>query len=305
MFDVKSLDGSLWLAEPVALRRLVARVLRVPTCPAARDLAKARRKRLEVARNAAAAAVRSTKGKVGVIPVYGPVQQRRSAEMEKADGTSLQEVSAAFDALVADPSVTAIVLDVDSPGGSSYGVEELSDKIYAARARKPSYAVANSMACSAAYWVATAASHLSVTPGGDVGSVGVYALHVDESKANELEGVSVEIVSAGKYKAEFAPTGPLTDAAREHLQEQVDATYGKFVAAVARNRGCSVADVRANFGQGRVVNADQAVRAKMVDKVAPFEDVLGKLTGGGSVGGRRASADVLRWRQEQRLRVEA
>ena len=90
--------------------------------------------------------------------------------------TNLTEAfGAAFDRAAADSSIGAIVLNIDSPGGSVYGVEELADKIYKARGTKPVYAVANSLAASAAYWIGSAASQLYVTPSGEVGSIGVLA----------------------------------------------------------------------------------------------------------------------------------
>jgi len=171
-FQPYDLNNTLWLAEPAALRRIAAQVLRVVGCPTGRDLATHRRELLDDAKQTAAKAVRAAKGRIGVIPVYGPVDQRYTSQIEKAGGTPLEYVSAAFDTLMADPAITAIVLDVDSPGGSSYGVEELSDKIFAGRGAKKIYAVANSMACSAAYWIASAAEVLCCTPGGDVGVQG-------------------------------------------------------------------------------------------------------------------------------------
>lgn len=298
-FDLRHhLHGTSWLCDPAAIRRYAATLSRIPTCPSAREIVAFRAERLAEAKQAAAKAVRAQKGKVGVIPVYGPISQRADALEVKLGGTSTEEVSVALDALVADPAVSAIVLHVDSPGGSSYGVEELSDKIYAAREKKHIYAIADSMAASAAYWIASAAGHLAVTPGGDVGSVGVYCVHVDESKALEAEGISVSVVSAGKHKVETASHQPLSEDARAYLQEQVNATYDKFAGALRRNRNTTREHVEKHYGQGRVLNAEQAMAAGMVDSVRSFEELLGKLTGGASPGDRRASMDVLRKRHE-------
>lgn len=303
MLDLSSLDQTIWLAEPVQLRQAVQRVARIPTCPTAREVVQARRDRLEEARQAAARAIRSTKGKVGVIPVHGPIEQRLSAVSMKLGGTSTEEVGAALDALVADSTVEAIVLHIDSPGGSVYGVEELGEKLHQARQRKKLYAVADSMACSAAFWLASAAEVVCCTPGGDVGSVGVYCLHVDQSRALEEEGLQVTLVRAGKHKAEANPYQPLAEDARAHLQLQVDYTYDKFLAALKRNRGVSLEHVRAQFGQGRVLNAEQALAAKMIDRIMTFEHLLRKLAGDAG-SDRRASAEILRLRHQhaQRLR---
>lgn len=331
-FDYSVLQQRTWLCEPVALRRAIARVASYKACYSPREVAKLRaaeRRRADALPGLALAgtgvdvetpagqaagpnkAIRAVKGKVGVIGIYGPIDQRMSSELEKAEGTSCTFISRAFDRLMEDPAVDAIVFDVDSPGGYSYGIQELADKIYNARGQKALYACANSMACSAAYWLATSASILCVTPGGDVGSVGVYAAHVDRSAQLADDGVAVTLVQAGRYKTEFADSHPLSDDAKAWLQGRVDADYAKFTAALARNRGVTAKEVQANFGQGRVVAADEAVRLNMADRVLSLDQLLDRLIGvkaaggQGSSGGRSASADILRRRQEHRLRQSA
>jgi len=299
MIDLKAFNRTLWLAEPRSLLRYAATLSRISLCPSAREVAAFNKERLEEARSVASRAVRAKKGKVGVIPVMGPVEQRMSGRLMKLGGTSTEEVGVALDALLSDDTVGSIVLDIDSPGGSSYGVEELSDKIYAARGKKPIHAIADSMAASAGYWIASAASSLSVTPGGDVGSVGVYALHVDESKALEAEGLKVTGVHAGKYKLEGASWEPLSAESLAHFQSEVDHTYSKFVKALARNRGVAQAKVKDDFGQGRLLNPEQAKAAGMVDHVQTLEQLLGTLMGGTDSAHRRASVEVLQKRQEQ------
>jgi signal peptide peptidase SppA len=305
MFDLRLLDNTAWLCEPQWMRGAIARLSAMPTCPTARELVVERQRRLEVARNAAVAAVRGVKGKIGVIPIYGLIEQRMSLATEKLGGTSVEEISASLDVLMRDKSVDVIVLDVDSPGGTSYAIEEASDKIFAARAKKRIYSSANSMMASAAYWLGSAASHVSAMPGADIGSVGVYAVHVDESKAIEAEGLTIELVSAGKFKTEYASTGPLTADARDNLQMQVDHTYGKFIAAIKRNRNTTLDDVRKNYGHGRTFNSEQAKDAGMIDAIRTFEDLLGSLmgAGGNSGAGRATTTEMLRLRHDQRKRA--
>lgn len=304
-FDIRLLNDTAWLCEPQWMRQAIARLSVIPECPTARELVVERNRRIEVARNAAVAAVRGVKGKVGVIPIYGLIEQRMSAAMEKLGGTAVEEISASLDVLLREKSVDAIVLDVDSPGGVSYGIEELSDKIFAAREKKRIFSNANSVMASAAIWLGSAASHVSAMPGADVGSVGVYSVHIDESKALEDEGLKIEMVTAGKYKTEYASTGPLSADARENLQMQVDYTYGKFLAALKRNRNTTLDKVKKDFGEGRILNADQAKEAGMIDKILSFEELLCSLLGnsGNSNGNRTAIAHILKLRHEQRKRA--
>jgi len=105
-------------------------------------------------------------------------------------------------------------------------------------------------------------------------------MHVDHSKALEAEGVTVTMVHAGKHKVEMAPYSPLSDEAKAELQTRVDAIEGKFHASLRRNRDTSIEDVRANYGQGRVVAADRALQFGMVDRIMTFDTLMNKLTGG-------------------------
>lgn len=209
-------------------------------------------------------------GLVAVVPVWGVLTQHADPWWP---GVSCDEIAAWLDAALASPA-DSVVLDVDSPGGSVYGVQELGDKIYNARKIKPILAVANSMACSAAYWLGASASRFYCTPGGDVGSVGVYSVHADYSEQLKAEGVKVTVTKAGRYKAELGPYEPLTQDARDALQQSVDECYRQFVRAVARGRAVPAGHVMTEFGQGRSVSAARARSAKMIDDTATLDQVL-------------------------------
>jgi signal peptide peptidase SppA len=223
-------------------------------------------------RNAAA------KGSVAVIPMTGIISHRMSmmSEISGGGGGSTQALTAQFRQALEDGNCKAIVFDVDSPGGSVEGVTELASEIYEARKTKPITAVCNAMACSAAYWLASAASDVVCTPSGQCGSIGVYMMLQDESEALKNEGIKITILKAGKYKAEGHPAEPLTDDARNFLQSQVDTVYGMFVKAVAQQRGVSQARVRDGMGQGRSLLATDAVKAGLADRVGTLDDVLEK-----------------------------
>ena len=314
MFNPMSLVGTTWLMEPVALRLAIQRVAMFRECPSPRELAKERRKRLDFAaaapsravkcegtaklteHRAGPAAIRAQSGRIGVVDISGPIDQHYTAALSKAGGTSCDEIGMALDSLMADAAVSAIVMHVDSPGGAVSGVGELADRIYDARAKKPIYAISDSMAASAAYWLATAASTMVCTPGGAVGSVGVYSIHADQSEALKAQGINLSVVQStdSPMKTEFMDNAPLGDQAREYLQKTVDAIHGKFIDALAKNRDMKASAVRSDFGRGRVMMADDALAAKMCDRVMSFADLMGRLTGSGGNGGRAsASAQTL------------
>ena len=259
------------LIEPVLARALVQRLQRMPLS-ALNDCAA-----VHAGLGLESAAQRSRSGPsdaaIAVIPIQGII-----AEHPQSLGISTDEIGALFEAALESRSVAAILFDVDSPGGTINGVPELAAKILAARGTKPTLAIARSLAASAAYWLASAADEVWVTPSGETGSIGVYTAHEDWSKALEQEGVVITPVSAGKYKLEGAPWAPLSEEALAKLQERVDEAYGWFVKAVAANRGDTQTNVRGGYGEGRVLGAEQSVKAKLADRVGTFEDALARLS---------------------------
>jgi signal peptide peptidase SppA len=211
-------------------------------------------------------------GSIAVVQVYGTIMQRASMMSMCDGGTSTQAISQALRQANADETISAIVLDIDSPGGSVYGVSELAAEIRGSA--KPVTAVANSLAASAAYWIGCAASEFYVTPGGEVGSIGVWMAHEDWSKALADQGVTTTLISAGKFKTEGNPYGPLDTEAADFMQSRVNDYYGAFTRDVAKGRKMQVEDVRNGMGQGRVLGADQAKSQGMVDGVMTFDQVV-------------------------------
>lgn len=211
---------------------------------------------------------------IAVIPLHGVMVQRADLIMEACGILSTEQVGRLVDLAASDPFVEAIILDVDSPGGSVFGTPELAAKVAAAAKRKKVIAVANSMAASAAYFVASQASELVVTPGGMVGSIGVYLMHVDESKALEMGGQVVTVIASSETKKGGADPGPLSEAWRRQMEQIVSGIYEQFVRAVAKGRGTSAHRVQTEFGNGGVLLADAAVAVGMADRVASLDEVL-------------------------------
>ena len=181
-----------------------------------------------------------------------------------------------MNALANDPDIGTIVLDIDSPGGMVTGTPEAGDAIFAAREQKRVIALVNPLAASAAYWIASQASEIVAVPTADVGSIGVFWLHVECSGMLANEGIKPTFIFAGEHKVEGNSFEPLSDAAREFQQREVDLIYRDFVKMVARGRGVSVAEVEKNFGQGRTFMAPEAKRLGMIDRVATVDAALAR-----------------------------
>ena len=189
-------------------------------------------------------------------------------------GTSVEAIRTMLRQAVRDPDVRSIILDVDSPGGGIGGLPELAAELRAARDLKTILAIADTTAASAALWIAAQASALYIVPSGSVGSVGVYGIHYDLSRALEAEGITPTVITSSPLKIEQSEFAPLSDDARGRLQARVDAHARQFVVDVAAGRRVSPGKVLADFGNGLMLLPDEALAAGMVDGIATMDDVL-------------------------------
>lgn len=213
---------------------------------------------------------------IAVIPVHGTLV-RRAIGVEAASGlTSYGDIAERLDLALADPRVNGILLDIDSPGGEAGGVFELTDRIRAASAIKPVWAHANDSAYSAAYAIAASASRLMLSRTAGVGSIGVIALHVDQSIKDAKDGVSYTAIFAGQHKNDFTPHAPLSPQATTSLQAEVDRLYAIFVEQVSRMRGIDADAVRAT--EAGLLFADAAVDVGLADAVSSFDQAISEFT---------------------------
>ena len=230
----------------------------------------------------------SATGGIALLSLRGMITPRGTfLQLMFGGGGGLQRFRAGLREAVGNPDVSAIVIDVDSPGGASSLLTETAAEIREARKEKTVIAVANVQAASAAYWLASQASEVVVTPSGAVGSIGVWTLHADFSEMDKAMGVDFTLISAGEHKVEGNEFEPLSEEAREQIQAEVDEVHSMFLSDVAKGRGVTAAKVRADFGRGRMLSAKKAVAAGLADRVDTIENVLSKLARGRG-GGRRA-----------------
>lgn len=213
---------------------------------------------------------------IAVIPVLGTLV-RRTAGLEAQSGlTSYASLAEQLAAALQDNSVKAILMDIDSPGGEAGGVFDLAERIYAARKIKPIWAVANEDAFSAAYAIAAATSKIYVPRTGGVGSVGVIAVHLDQSQAEADVGLKYTAIYAGARKNDMSPHEPLSDPARAALQTEVDRVYDLFAQTVSRGRRMPVEAVKAT--EAGLFFGEDGVAAGLADKIGTFTDALADLT---------------------------
>lgn len=202
----------------------------------------------------------SASGAVYISGVLGP-------QSDWFTQTSYEDIRAQVRFAERNPAVKDITLVIDSPGGSVQGLPETGDVIHTANRVKPVRVLVPGIAASAAYWLASQASTIQLTPSGEVGSVGVLDLHTDISKALDDSGVKLTAVTSSPEKTERAPFVPLSDSAKAHMQAGVDRWYREFLSAIRRGRGARVAQ-NATYGNGRMLDSSQARLMGLVDFVS-------------------------------------
>ncbi|CAN5850695.1 hypothetical protein BH18ACI5_BH18ACI5_04420 [soil metagenome] len=145
-------------------------------------------------------------GIVGVLPIVGPITYRPSIFSFLFGGTAITEARDTLKRFVQNRDVETIVMLVDSGGGDVIGVEEFSYELRQARRVKPIVACVDCVCGSAAYWLAAQATEIVATPSGQVGSVGCYYLHADQSQLLANVGIRPTFIHAGRFKVEGTRT---------------------------------------------------------------------------------------------------
>ncbi|MGR2678718.1 S49 family peptidase [Chromobacterium haemolyticum] len=203
---------------------------------------------------------------VAIIPIQGTLVQKLGTLHPYSGMTGYDGIRQNFLMALADDAVSAIMLDIDSPGGEVSGCFDLVDTIYAARGAKPIHAILNESAYSAAYAIASAADRITVPRTGGTGSIGVIWMHVDWSQALADGGFRVTFITHGESKADGHPEIPLSKEARQRFQDDIDAMGELFDKTVARNRGLTEKAVRET--QAKTYLGAEGVRLGLADTVA-------------------------------------
>ena len=214
---------------------------------------------------------------VALIPVSGPLMHRSLAEngglMSRIFGLrTYTNLWQSIEEALNDDGIQHVVLDVNSPGGAVSGLFEITDAIYNARGRKPMTALVDEQATSAAYTIASAADRVLIPRSGTAGSLGVLAMHVDESALNERIGLDFSYITSGARKADGNPDEPLSEKARADLQAEVNRLAGILFETVARNRGVDVEKLRGQ--EAAVFHGQQAIDAGLADRVQSVQEAL-------------------------------
>ena len=210
---------------------------------------------------------------LAVVQIRGPLMKHRAS---LCSSTSTAMLRRTIRRAAADDAVRAIMLRIESPGGTVAGTRELAQDIRAAAQRKPLHAYAEETCASAAYWLASQASHVGANATAVVGSIGTYSVLEDWSEAAENMGVRVHMIRAGEMKGAGTPGTPISAEILADHQRLIDGLNAFFLEAVEQGRGLSSAAVR-RLNDGRVHLADDAKDLGLIDAVETFEEAADRL----------------------------
>lgn len=214
-------------------------------------------------------------GNIAVVPITGVISKgaRSVDRISQPRGTSTGEIQMNLSRALDNDSVSAVLLDIDSPGGTVAGIEATSNFIFKSRGRKPIIAFIGDLGASAAWWLASQADLVVAMEGASIGSIGVFSVVIDSSEAAKQQGVRVMIIGSGSLKGMGQPGTAITKEHRTELQKSVDDTNGIFIAHVAKGRGLTTEQVEAVAGGG-TFRGVEALSNLMIDQVGSFEDAI-------------------------------
>jgi len=214
-----------------------------------------------------------SKESIAIIPLHGTLMKHVGS---MTAGTSTVRARQAVRKAEQSSDISKVMLHIDSPGGTVAGNEDLADDIARLAVKKPVYAYIEDLGASAAYWLASQATHISANTSGLVGSIGTYAVVYDQSGTAAMEGVKAHVVRAGAYKGAGVPGTEVTPEQLAEMQRTVDSLNQRFLEGVSRGRSMKLSRVQ-ELADGRVHIAGESLKLGLIDAVESFDQAFSRL----------------------------
>ncbi len=195
-----------------------------------------------------------------------------------------------------DPSIKAVVLAVDSPGGSVGAAQEIYTAVEKLRKHKPVVVSMGNVAASGGYYVSVPANVIYANPGTITGSIGVIIQHVNVSKVLEKLGVKVENIKSGKNKDILFPNNKLTPEQKKLIMETIQDVYDQFLEDVVKYRPINMKTLK-KYADGRILTGRQAKKIKLVDKLGNIQDAVNEAKALAGLEGKKVL--IVRLRKEE------
>ena len=222
--------------------------------------------------------------KIAIIYVEGQMVSDRSKDAAAGSAFS-SDVVKAMRTATDDPDVKAIVLRVNSPGGTPVAAEEIISQMKKTRMVKPIVVSMGDIATSAAYYISSQSDRIVANPDTFTGSIGVIWVFKNKSKYYDEGGVSFYVAKTGNYKDLGSDWRGLTPAEKEYVNAIIEESYNRFVENVAKGRNLSVEYVK-NIADGRVFTGETAKRMGLVDELGGLYDAVALAKSLGNIKGK-------------------
>lgn len=212
--------------------------------------------------------------KIAVVPIKGAILTEKSSGVFSTGGTSSREIATILRGINDDGSIKAVVLDINSPGGSPVASEEISRAIE--EIDVPVYALISDTGASGAFWVAMSADEVYVSSMSIVGSIGVTSTSLGFEDFIEEYNITYRNLTSGKYKDMGTPFREMKPEEREKIMEILDEIHGNFIRHVAESRNMTYQEVE-EYATGEIFLGTTAIEAGFADKIGYYPDVIGDL----------------------------
>ncbi len=234
--------------------------------------------------------------KVAVIELHGTIGDVSSLFFA-SNSIDVEQTTGLIRSAADSPLIGAIVLDINSEGGSASVTQTVVDAVRYARSKKPVVSYVSDVGASGGYWIAASANKLVVAPLALTGSIGVISDFVDASGFLAKYGISFQTVKTGKYKDMGSPSRPLTDEEKKIVQDISDQVYEEFVNGIAESRSMDVAYLK-TLAQGQVFLGKQAVKLGLADSTGAKDDAINLA---GSMAGMTGTPETVQFAQKKSL----
>ncbi|MBN2255786.1 MAG: signal peptide peptidase SppA [Deltaproteobacteria bacterium] len=202
----------------------------------------------------------SSDEKVGVVIIKGVIDESK-------------EINEQLEQYDQDDDIKAIVIRIDSPGGSVVPAQEIYDKVLEVKKNKKVVVSMGSLAASGGYYIASAADKIVANPGTITGSIGVIAQFPQVRELLDKIGIKSTVIKSGKFKDAGSPTREMTSDEKRLIQGVVDDIYSQFVGVVSLNRNKPEAEIEA-IADGRIFTGRQALALGLVDDLGNMEHAI-------------------------------
>lgn len=217
----------------------------------------------------------SLSDKIAVVPIKGVIMSEKTSTIYGSSISSREIASTLYD-LRDDNSVKAILLDINSPGGSPVASDEISKAIENVKKVKPVYSLINDVGASGAYWVASSTDKIYSSSMSTIGSIGVTSAGLSFENFIAAHNITYRQQISGKYKDMGSIYRKQTDEEKAIIQNLLDKIHKRFIEHVAKNRNMSIENVT-KLATGQIFLGSETVKNGLTDKIGYYPNVIDKL----------------------------